>query len=325
MPLLLSDIRLPVTADDEAIQARAAEVCGVRASDVCATRIVRRAVDARKKQDIHLNVQLLVTLRGDAEQRALRKRDPRICLFKETKETPLQPGDAPLQGRIVVVGLGPAGLFAAHLLAQHGYAPLVIERGEPVDRRVAAVERFWSGGALDPESNVMFGEGGAGTFSDGKLTSRSKDPRQSRVLDTLVRFGAPEEIRIDSKPHIGTDRLRRVVSAMRREIERLHGEVRFGARLTGIEIENDRVKAVRVTDENGTERIPCGALVLAIGQGARDTYEMLYEAGISMRKKPFAVGVRIEHPQSLIDAAQYGALAGHPRLGAASYALTVSA
>ncbi len=168
----------------------------------------------------------------------------------------------------------------------------------------------------------MFGEGGAGTFSDGKLTSRSKDARGDAVLETLVRFGAPAEITTEAKPHIGTDRLRSVVSGMRREIEALGGEVRFQTRLVGLEHTDGHIAAARLESSGGTERVECAALVLAIGQGARDTYQMLFETGLTMAKKPFAVGVRIEHAQAMIDAAQFGALAGHPRLGAAEYRLT---
>ena len=322
MPLVVSDIRLPVTAEEAELYKQVAAACGVRESDIRTIRLLRRAIDARKKQDIHFNAQAVATLDAADERTVLQRHSSHIQPYNEMPETPLTCGNAPLKGRVVVAGLGPAGLFAAHTLAQYGYAPLVIERGEPVEKRVCAVEQFWNTGILNGESNVMFGEGGAGTFSDGKLTSRSKDPRQARVLRSLIRFGAPEEIGIDSKPHIGTDRLRSVVSAMRREIQSLGGEVRFSTRLSGLEMRDGALSAIQITCAGKTERIPCGALVLAIGQGARDTYRMLYESGVTIAKKPFAVGVRIEHPQSLIDAAQYGALAGHPRLGAASYALT---
>ncbi len=185
----------------------------------------------------------------------------------------------PQRGRVVVAGLGPAGLFCSLLLAQQGYAPLVLERGDAVKERTERVERYWSNGELDENSNVMFGEGGAGTFSDGKLTSRSKDPRGEAVIDTLVRFGAPEEIAVLAKPHIGTDRLRGVVSAMRREIERLGGEVRFRTSLAGVKISDGRLTQVDIKTPGGREAIECASLVLAIGQGARDTYEMLLNAG----------------------------------------------
>ena len=322
MPLLITDIKLPATADERELQRRIAKRCGVDARALRSVRVVRRALDARKKEDIHFLLHALVETDAATQGRLLSGGDARIRPYAPQQAPEPIPGGNALRGRIVVAGLGPAGLFCAHELARYGYAPLVVERGEPVEKRVQSVSRFWSAGELNRECNVMFGEGGAGTFSDGKLTSRSKDARQGYVLEILARFGAPEEIRVDAKPHIGTDRLRTVVSGLRREIVRLGGEVAFSTRLDGIWMNNGEIGGVVLTDAQGTRRTACGALVLAIGQGARDTCRMLFEAGVAMQKKPFAVGVRIEHPQSLIDGAQFGALAGNPRLGAASYALT---
>ena len=287
MPLTISDLHLPVSADDAELVARIAALCGVRESDVLSVRMLRRAIDARKKQDVHFNIHAVVTL-GDAakERRLLERHAAHIEAYDPPTQPPLTSGTAPLNGRVIVAGLGPAGLFCALRLAEQGYAPLVLERGEPVERRVLRVEAYWNGGALDENTNVMFGEGGAGTFSDGKLTSRSKDGRQGRVLETLARFGAPEEILYDAKPHIGTDKLRAVVSAMRREIERLGGEVCISTKLAGVERRDGQIRAVRVTDAQGERTIPCGALVLAVGQGARDTVRMLFNAGVPMEKKP---------------------------------------
>lgn len=324
--LLLRDLRAPLDVDEAALAQLAAQALHVPAREVRSVRLVRRALDARKKQDIHLRLHLLAALDPALEASLLKRGLPHVapCPAQEAVE-PIAGSETP-RGRIAVAGLGPAGLFAAWLLARQGYRPLVIERGRPVEERAADVERFWAGGALLAESNAMFGEGGAGTFSDGKLTSRSKDPRADTVLRVLAEHGAPEEIRYLAKPHIGTDRLRTVVRSLRRQIESLGGEVRFSARLDGLAVDGaGALSSILVHGGAAGERIPCAALVLAIGQGARDTYRMLHSLGVAMEPKPFAVGVRVEHPQPLIDRAQFGALAGDPRLGAAEYRLTARA
>ncbi len=322
MQLLITDMKLPVTADEQELTRRIASQCGVDVHCIRSAQVVRRSLDARKKEDIHFLVHARVEAEDGICKRILAKGDGRIRQYERSPLPEPIPGSQALHGPVVVVGLGPAGLFCAHELARQGYAPLVLERGEPVEQRTLKVNRFWDTGTLDTESNVMFGEGGAGTFSDGKLTSRSKDPRQVAVLEALASFGAPEEILVDAKPHIGTDKLRHVVSNMRKDIEALGGQVCFSTQLTGVDTLDGRTVGVRVVQNGVQRKFACGALVLAIGQGARDTYRMLFDAGVAMEKKPFAVGVRIEHPQSLIDRAQFGGLAGHPRLGAASYALT---
>lgn len=322
MKLWIQNVKQPITEGDEQLKPRVASLLGVGVSEIHSVRITRRALDARKKQDIHFLLRVLVDLEDTAAKTALKRGGPNIEPFQEIEPEELFHGSESLNGRIVVAGLGPAGIFTALLLAREGYAPLVVERGDAVETRTREVERYWTEGTLNEESNVMFGEGGAGTFSDGKLTSRSKDARGDAVLETLIRFGAPQEIAIAAKPHIGTDRLRTVVSNMRKEIERLGGEVRFGTKLLRVDSNNGRIGRVCVSQNGSEEWIDCAALVLAIGQGARDTYEMLFEAGILLAPKPFAVGVRVEHPQNMIDAAQFGAFAGHPRLGAAEYRLT---
>ena len=220
----------------------------------------------------------------------------------------------------VIVGFGPAGMFAALTLARAGYKPIVLERGRDVDRRHADIQKFWAGGALSPQSNVQFGEGGAGTFSDGKLTTRVNDPLISAVLDDFVKAGAPEDIKYLHKPHIGTDMLRTVVKNIRLEIIRLGGQVRFESQVTGIEKNSDgSIKAVIIND---SERMNVSAAFFGIGHSARDTYKMLYDFGLSMEAKPFAVGVRIEHPQEIIDRNQYGDDAGNELLPVADYAVT---
>ena len=322
MKLRVNNIKQPISEGDELLSQRISNLLGLEKQQVAGSRVLRRALDARKKQDVHFLISAVAEVEDSAARRLLSRAIPHVEAYEAPKEIEIASGTEALRGRIVVVGLGPAGLFAALELAKRGYAPLVIERGDAIKQRAEQVERYWTTGELDENSNVMFGEGGAGTFSDGKLTSRSKDARGDLVLRTFVRFGAPEEITAVSKPHIGTDRLRGVVSAMRREIERQGGEIRFRATLTGLKIRDNRLAQITVSSASGTETIDCAALVLAIGQGARDTYQMLYDTGIAMSPKPFAVGVRVEHPQSMIDRAQLGELAGHPRLGAAEYRLT---
>ncbi len=322
MKLRITNIKQPVSEGDERLCACIADMLGLDARQILGARITRRALDARKKQDIHFQLSAVMDMEDAAAERLLSRGDARVEAYTQKQPETPDPGAEQLRGRVIIAGLGPAGLFAAYLLAQRGYAPLVLERGDAVEQRAACVERYWAAGELDEESNVMFGEGGAGTFSDGKLTSRSKDPRSDVVLGTLVRFGAPEEITIEAKPHIGTDRLRALVCAMRKEIERLGGEVRFRTALTGLQMQNGRVHRATIATSHGMETVDCAALVLAIGQGARDTYRMLLDAGVAMAPKAFAVGVRVEHEQSMIDRAQFGNLAGHPRLGAAEYRLS---
>ena len=322
MKLRITNIKQPISEGDELLSSRIASLLGLEKQQLICVRITRRALDARKKQDVHFLLSVVAEVEEASAKRLLARANPHVEAYEERQEQPLQTGAESLRGRVIVAGLGPAGLFAAYQLAKHGYQPLVLERGDAVEQRAERVERYWATGALDEESNVMFGEGGAGTFSDGKLTSRSKDARGELVLRTLIRFGAPEEIGYAAKPHIGTDRLRGVVSSMRKEIERMGGEVRFRAILSGVEQKDGNVTHARIKTQNGVERVACAALLVAIGQGARDTYQMLFDAGVAMAPKPFAVGVRVEHPQDMINRAQLGELAGHPRLGAAEYRLT---
>jgi uncharacterized protein len=238
---------------------------------------------------------------------------------QDDSKTDLLYGDEKINNRPIIIGSGPAGLFAGLILAKHGYRPLILERGGDVDQRAEAIDSFFKLGVFDENSNIQFGEGGAGTFSDGKLTTRIKDRRIGMVLDTFVREGAPEEILYLGKPHIGTDVLKTVIKNIRNSIIELGGEVRFFSKVTDILIDNAAAKAVVV---NGSETIESNVIIAALGHSARDTYEMLFGKGVSIAPKPFSIGVRIEHLQSMIDEAQYGSFAGHPRLGAADYLLT---
>ena len=320
--VLIRNIRRELDASDEAFIASCRKKWGLAPEEPAVFRIVRQAIDARKKQDVCFVTHVTVTAEGKTVKRLLRDKKLGAELLPEQEETPLAYGTEAPKGRIVVVGLGPGGLFAAWQLAQNGYRPLVIERGRPIDERVRDVEHYWQTGELNTESNVAFGEGGAGTFSDGKLTTRIKDAKIDGVAAQLIRCGAPEEIAYLAKPHIGTDRLRLVVKTMREQIAALGGEVRFSAKLTGIRTADGELRSIRVSENGREQTIECAALLLAIGQGARDTYEMLFDAGIAMAPKAFAVGVRAEHPQAMINRSQYGDFFDHPRLGAASYNLT---
>lgn len=320
MSLIVSQIITGVTASDEEIISSAAKKLSLKAEDIRLGGVHKVSLDARRNSNIKLVSSVLLELESEACEKRLAERFS-FCSRIETAENllPHKTGTKKPAGRIIVTGFGPAGMFAALTLAEYGFRPLVLERGAEVGERVAAVESFWKGGVFSTETNVQFGEGGAGTFSDGKLTTRIKDPLCRSVLERFAEFGAPAEILTKAKPHIGTDRLRVIVKAMREKIISLGGEIRFLSQLTDITAVNGTVSSVTV---NGGEEIPCAALVLAVGHSARDTFEMLLRKNIFIEPKPFSVGARIEHKQEDVNRSLYGKHYSNPALPKGEYQLS---
>lgn len=314
------------------LRKKVAEILRIRESEVQQIKILKKSIDARKKPQIYYSYS--VAFECSQEQKVLQKnrKDKNLSVYvPQPSLEEMVPGLKKETGeRVVIVGTGPAGLLCGYYLALCGRKPLLIERGSPMWERVGKVSAFWKEGVLDPDTNVSFGEGGAGTFSDGKLNTGVKDKtgKKKFILDTFIRHGAPKEIGYLSKPHIGTDELRGVIQSMGETIRQSGGTYRFHTRLTGFRyVEEEYVpgqkqlRAVVVENEKGeTEEIPCDRCVLAIGHSARDTFSMLHEDGAAMEQKPFAVGVRVEHPQQSINKIQYGV--DDPRLPAADYKLT---
>ncbi|MBA4422884.1 MAG: hypothetical protein C0390_07235 [Syntrophus sp. (in: bacteria)] len=320
----INGLTLSVGEREELLSARAASLLGLPVGAVTDLRVIRRSIDARRARPPHF-VYLVTVRLPDGIPFSVDKTAAGLTVTEET-DIPVESQTAPSakyfpapKQRPVVVGCGPAGLFASLTLAERGISVLLLERGKAVPDRLTDVRSFWDKGILNPESHVHFGEGGAGTFSDGKLTSRVKNPHTGRVKRIMADMGAPADILIDARPHIGTDRLREVVMNLRGRLREAGCEVRFGSQVTDFIIHRGRLTGVVVND---SEEIRTDRLILAIGQSADDTYRKLAENGVSLEPKPFAVGLRVEHPQEVINRLQYGRWAGHPDLPPADYFLT---
>lgn len=315
--ILVRNLRLGIDEPVDKLKRLAAKEIGVPERDILSLKITKKSLDARKKNDIHWLYAVAVKLKG--EERALKKsRSKNACPYeKYSYEIP----KLSCERRPVIVGFGPAGMFAALVLSKAGLRPIVIERGRDAEARAQKVEHFRSGGELDPECNVQFGEGGAGTFSDGKLNTGIKDKRIIWMLEQFVEHGAPEHILYDAKPHIGTDILINVVQNIRKTVIANGGEVRFSNKLTGLIVDRNRLTGIEVSSPDGAYTLECDSVILAIGHSARDTFEMLDKTGVPMQPKAFSMGARIEHKQADIDLAQYGA--EPDGLPAADYSLNV--
>ena len=306
-------------SDIDTIKLLTSKKLGISPKEITSIKINKQSIDARRKPDINYIFEVDITCNN--EESILRKSRSNDVLPTPNEKYDFKPtGKEKIENRIIVVGTGPAGLFAAYMLSKEGYKPLIIERGKMVDERVKDVETFWKEGILNPNSNVQFGEGGAGTFSDGKLNTMVKDPRfiGKKVFEIFVENGADPKILYINKPHIGTDKLRDIVKNIRNTIIKNGGEFRYSTCLTNINVSDNKIDSIEV---NNNEVIKCDALILATGHSARDTFEMLLSKNIDMKAKPFAIGVRIQHPQKLINKSQYG-VEKHSILGAADYKLT---
>ena len=318
----INELKLPLDGSESELKPLAAKALKISQSSIKTLEISRKSVDSRKKENLFFVYSVDVDVAGDEEKILAKSKNKKASTVKPFSYTvPQNKRNSRL--RPVVAGFGPGGMFAALNLARAGAEPIVLERGSDVDRRQKDVNDFWQNKKLNTKSNVQFGEGGAGTFSDGKLTTGIKDPLCRQIFLDFVKYGANEDILYSNLPHIGTDKLCKIVKNIRQEIIRLGGEVRFNSCLCDIYAYNGVIQGVSYTDEYGNKHdIETDALILAVGHSARDTVEMLYAHGIQMTQKPFSVGARIEHPREMIDRAQYGDFAGHPALGAASYKLS---
>lgn len=318
----INQLKLPISHSRDELVKKAAKTLKISSSQILKLQIIRQSLDARKKPDLFFVYSVDCSVKS--EKQVLKNvRDKNVSLSDTVYYQFPKSGREQLKNRPVIVGFGPAGLFCGYMLAKAGYYPLILERGQAVEERQKSVDHFWKNGILDPESNVQFGEGGAGTFSDGKLNTlvKDKDGRGREVMRIFHEMGAPEEIIYQQKPHLGTDVLVHIVKNMREQIIAMGGDVRFNAKVTDISFSDNKVSGVEV---NHNEKISADIVILAPGHSARDTFFMLEKRGVSMSAKSFAVGVRIEHPQTLINQSQYGQEQVE-QLGSASYKLTHTA
>jgi uncharacterized FAD-dependent dehydrogenase len=322
MSLKVANITLSLDESETALPDKLAERLRVARDGIGRWRIVRKSLDARQHNDVHFVFTVEVELPCEDESRVVaRLDDPLIGTYQADQFDWPEPGRERMSHRPLVVGSGPAGLLAAYFLARNGYAPVLIERGRAVKERVADVRAFDKGGELDPESNYLYGEGGAGTFSDGKLTSRGSGPDLLKVLELLSECHAKPSVLFEHRPHLGSNRLPLVVRTLRRKIEELGGEVRFSCRVEDLDIAEGRLRGVM----SSSGYLAADVLILATGHSARDTYEMLLRRGVPLEARPFQFGVRIEQPQEQINQARFGPFADHPALGAADYELVCKA
>lgn len=311
----VQNITLGLDEREELLKEKAAKILRVSEDQLKSLQIEKQSIDARKKP-LKFVYSILVELKD--EDTVLRKnKNPQVMKYEIPDLPALQRGEEKLRERPIIVGLGPSGLFAGLKLAMAGYRPIILEQGEDMDKRDESVDKFMQTGILNPMSNIQFGEGGAGAYSDGKLTTRIKNPRVTEVLDTLIRHGAPDEIAYQAKPHVGTDLLKGIVVDIRKEIIALGGDIYFNTAFTGLELKGGKITSIKTTMGD----LPCEILLLALGHSARDTYEMLFNSGVAMEAKPMAMGVRVENLQWRINESQYGSDYKHPRLRPAEYSL----
>ncbi len=317
----LAGIKLTLDEGEELLRAKVAYALAVSPENIVAVEVIRKAIDARRNKPPHFVY--VVEVRVSASVNPPAKFNDGITLqeIKDELQAPLLVPAVLPKLPVVVIGSGPAGIFAAYILVQRKIPVILLERGAPVERRVKDVQAFWEDGVLNPQCNVLFGEGGAGTFSDGKLTSRTKNPYSAWVKQVLVEMGAPEMIFTEAKPHIGTDRLRNVIVNLRKKIIEMGCEIKFSAQVTDFVISNGAISALIVNEK---DEIRTNQVILAIGQSADDTYVRLFERGVKLEAKPFAIGLRLEHPQELINAIQYGKWRNHPQLSPAEYFVTAA-
>lgn len=317
MPIIINQIKCPLDASKDDVIAKALKVSGLSSADITDAQIHKTSLDARKQDNIHFVHSVFARLKDSDREKSLCSGKVSMTYVENSRIEPVISSEKK-DGRVVIAGFGPAGIFCGLVLAENGYKPLILEKGQDVDSRTKAVSHFWETGELNVQSNVQFGEGGAGTFSDGKLTTRIKDPICRYVLERFVEFGAPNEILTKAKPHIGTDNLRKVIKSIREHIISLGGEVKFESELSDFVCENGNITSAKY----GADELPCSALVLAIGHSARDTFKMLADKGIFLEPKPFSVGARIEHKQQAVNESLYGSHAGNPLLPIGEYQLS---